>query len=106
MNRLEPNIGTGKYIFLSYPHKNVEHAYKLIEALQSAGYRVWFDEGLELGTGYNQAIAERIEECEVFMCLLTTEYYQSDYCRMEFNFALEECKKRIIPVFMGNASQI
>ena len=106
MKKPKPNNETGKYIFLSYPHKNDEQAVMIIVALQAAGYRVWFDEGLELGARYNQVIAEHIEECEAFMCLLTPGYYQSKYCRMEYTFALEECEKEIIPVFMGDAKQI
>ena len=106
MKKPKPNNETGKYIFLSYPHKNDEQAAKIIEALQAAGYRVWFDEWLELGVRYNHVIAEHIEECEVFMCLLTPEYYQSEYCQMEFTFAREGCGKEIIPVFMGDDIQI
>ncbi len=102
MYKMKPNDRGEKFIFLSYPHKNNGQAAVIIEALQKAGYRVWFDEGLELGQRYNQVIAEHIEECEVFMCLLTKEYYESDYCRMEFNFALEDCRKEIIPVFIDD----
>ena len=49
---------TGKYLLLSYPHKNDEQAARIIEVLQEAEYRVWFDEGLEFGAMYNQVIVE------------------------------------------------
>ena len=78
----------------------------MIEALQQEGYRVWFDTGLELGDQYNDVIAKHIEECEVFMALLTEDYYQSPYCHMELNYAKEDCGQRIIPVYLGNAKQI
>ena len=46
MRKPRPNNENGKFIFLSYPHKIDDLAYKYIEALQKEGYRVWFDTGL------------------------------------------------------------
>ena len=101
-----PNDQGGPYIFISYPHQIRPQAEKVIRALQSAGYRVWFDQGLLVGSEYNEVIAERIAACEVFCCLLTSDYYQSQYCRQEFLFAKEEMKKPIIPVYIGEIAEI
>ena len=106
MEKLIPNNAKGAYIFMSYAHANDEQAEKIVQALQKDGYRLWFDTGLELGSEYNQVIAEHIEECEAFICLLTKEYYESFYCKMELNYAYEECQKKVIPIYMGNAREI
>ena len=103
---LKPNDHGGPYIFISYPHQIREQAEIVIQSLQSAGYRVWFDFGLVAGSSYNEVIAERIIECEVFCCLLSREYYDSQYCRQEFFFAKEELKKPIIPIFVGEIADV
>jgi hypothetical protein len=96
----------GPFIFISYSHKITDKAEEVIRALQTNGYRVWFDTGLTPGSSYNDVIAEHIEACEVFCCLLSEEYYQSQYCRQEFVFAKEELKKPIIPVYVGKLEAI
>ena len=101
-----PNEQGGPYIFISYSHKIKDKAEEVIKALQTDGYRVWFDTGLTPGSSYNDVIAERIEQSEVFCCLLSEEYYQSQYCRQEFLFAKEELRKPVIPVYVGKLEAI
>ncbi len=103
---MKPNITDGKYIFLSYAHKNCEQVKRLVETLQSEGYHVWFDTHLELGEKYNDTIGERIQNCEAFMCFLTKEFGESEYCRMELRMAAEKYHKYIVPVYLGNQMKI
>lgn len=106
MRKPRPNHENGNFIFLSYPHKIDDLAYKYIEALQKEGYRVWFDTGLQLGEDYNAMIATKIEECQIFLALLTKEYYESKYCRKELIYAYEKCDQKVVPVYLGNPRDI
>ena len=103
---LQPNEKGGPYIFVSYSHTISGKAEEVIRALQSKGYRVWFDNGLIPGSSYNDVIAKYITDCEVFLCLLSEGYYESAYCKQEFLFAKEECKKPMIPVYVGRLEEI
>ena len=103
---LQPNEKGGPYIFVSYSHTIKGKAEEVIRALQSKGYRVWFDNGLIPGSSYNDVIAKYITDCEVFLCLLSEGYYESAYCKQEFLFAKEECRKLIIPVYAGRIDEI
>lgn len=103
---VKPNEKGGPFIFVSYSHTISGRAEAVIRALQAKGYRVWFDYGLTPGSSYNDVIAKYITECEVFLCLLSQGYYESTYCKQEFLFAKEECKKPIIPVYVGKLDEI
>ena len=106
MNRSNTNSAKLPYAFISYKHANGENSLKAIRTLQSAGYRVWFDNELEPGTRYNKKIAKKIKHCSVFICLLTSEYGKSDYCMLEFNYAIKKLNKPCIPIILGMMSDI
>ena len=98
--------GTEPYIFVSYAHAISERAFKIIRLLSSAGYRLWYDEGLVVGKAYADLIAEKIEKCSVFLCLLTNDYGESAFCRYEFNFALEILHKECIPLYLDEIENV
>ena len=52
---LRPYEGTQPYIFVSYAHKNDAAVLEIIGTLQSRGFRVWYDEGIEAGSEFASA---------------------------------------------------
>ena len=84
------------YIFVSYAHKDGNKASEVIEKLQMEQYRVWYDEGIDPGTEWDENIAEHIENCEYFIALLSREYLVSSNCKDELNFARELEKPRLL----------
>ena len=76
------------YIFVSYAHKDASVVLPLIEMLRKNGYTVWYDQGIEAGTEWPEYIAERIQECGVFLACISPAAMQSNNCRNEINFAL------------------
>ena len=92
--------GDQPYIFISYSHTDSQRALQVISWLTDAGYRVWYDEGLVVGTEYDDLIAEHIEKCSVFICLLTKEYGGSAFCKWELNYAIESLKKVCVPIYL------
>lgn len=84
------------YIFFSYAHTNGECALDIISRLEKNEFNVWYDEGIEVGTEYSDYIAEHIECCRVFVCVMNEEYINSRYCRDEIDFAINNDKDILV----------
>ncbi len=99
MNTL-PNIkaydGKDNYIFVSYSHKDKSAIYPIIEVLQKE-YNVWFDEGIHYGNEWEEEIAEKLENCSLFIYMLTKESLESENCKDELHHA-RTLKKNFINV--------
>lgn len=93
---LSPYKGDQDYIFVSYSHKNTDAILKLIARLQGDGYRVWYDEGIDPGTEWDENIATHVESCGCFIAFLSREYLASSNCKDELNFARELEKPRLL----------
>ena len=84
--------GTKPYIFVSYAHRDSEHAFPFIDTLQKNGYNVWFDDGIRFGNEWEDEIAEKLIGCSVFLFLVSSQSLESLYCRNEIRLASEERK--------------
>lgn len=61
-------------LFISYAHEDKYLALKLFNKLVDNGYDVWIDEAkLKPSNVYDQRIANAINQCHIFMPLLTTQ---------------------------------
>ena len=49
-SRVTPYEGNENYIFISYAHKRSEESLNIIRALDEAGFRVWYDDGIAPGS--------------------------------------------------------
>ena len=96
---LRPYEGTQPYIFVSYAHKNDAAVLEIIGALQSRGFRVWYDEGIEAGSEWPESIASHLERAQLVLAFLSPAYLQSDNCRKEMHYALTK-KKPVINVYL------
>ena len=95
---LRPYEGTQPYIFVSYAHKNDAAVLGIIGTLQSRGFRVWYDEGIEAGSEWPESIASHLERAQLVLAFLSPAYLQSDNCRKEMHYALTK-KKPVINVY-------
>ena len=86
-------------IFLSYRRTDVEFTQKLYQQLRATDRAVWVDwENLPPGVeGFSNEIQRGIEAADAFVCVLSPEYLQSEYCLMELQEALK-LKKRVVPL--------
>lgn len=89
---LRPYEGTQPYIFVSYAHKNDAAVLEIIGTLQSRGFRVWYDEGIEAGSEWPESIASHLERAQLVLAFLSPAYLQSDNCRKEMHYALTKKK--------------
>ena len=78
--------GNEKYIFISYSHKDKNKVYPFIAALQKK-YHVWFDEGIHFGNEWEEEIAKKLRNCEIFIYMITENSLASDNCKDELHHA-------------------
>lgn len=96
---LRPYEGTLPYLFVSYAHKDDAAVLKIISTLQSRGFRVWYDEGIEAGSEWPESIASHLERAQLVLAFLSPAYLRSDNCRKEMHYALTK-KKPVINVYL------
>lgn len=96
---LRPYEGTLPYLFVSYAHKDDAAVLEIISTLQSRGFRVWYDEGIEAGSEWPESIASHLERAQLVLAFLSPAYLRSDNCRKEMHYALTK-KKPVINVFL------
>ncbi len=92
--------GDEPYIFVSYAHINRDDVWPMIARMQTDGYRVWFDEGIDPGTEWDDNIAAHLENCAVMLSFLTTDYLNSSNCKDELNFA-RDLEKKLLLVYLA-----
>ena len=78
--------GDGNYIFVSYSHRDSDIVYPFIAALQKE-HNVWFDNGIHYGNEWEEEIAERVENCSIFIYMITRDSLESNNCKDELALA-------------------
>lgn len=86
-------------IFVSYSRVDRAFMDQVVEKLsQVFGEQdLWFDKKLTGGKDWWKEILTQINQCDIFIYLLTRESIESEYCTAEFSEALR-LKKTIIPI--------
>ncbi|MBZ0282318.1 MAG: toll/interleukin-1 receptor domain-containing protein [Anaerolineae bacterium] len=86
-------------VFISYSRKDMMFARQLVISLQANHVAVWFDQNDIIG-GHNwrKSIEDGITQTEVFVLIMTLNSLASDYCRQEYEYALQN-NKPILPIY-------
>lgn len=103
MEKAIPYRGDAPYIFISYAHKDVQSVLPIIGTMQASGFRIWFDEGIDPGTEWDNVIAEQIEKSSYFLAFVSENYLASENCKDELNFARDLGKHRLL-VYLENVT--
>ena len=91
--------GSEQYIFVSYAHKDSETVIPIINALQSAGFRVWYDQGIQAGTEWPEYIEDHLNKCKCVLVCMSPATIESINCRNEINYACM-LKKDMLIVYL------
>src|SRR5262249_29971690 len=95
--RPEPSYtGNEPFFFVSYGHADRELVYPEMRWLQKAGFSLWYDEGIHVGSVWRKAIADALTAAVGMVFVATKSSVESDHCLKELNFVLDEGK----PVFV------
>lgn len=87
-----PYEGQEPFIFISYAHKNSDQVMPILEKLDEAGYRVWYDDGIAPGSEWPEYIAEHLNACSVVIAFVSQQSIDSPNCRREVTYALAKQK--------------
>lgn len=91
--------GSGKYIFISYAHKDSAQVYPIITRFHQQEYNVWYDEGIEPGIEWPEEIANALDGSSLFVVFITPNSVASENVRNEINFALAQ-KMPFIAIYL------
>jgi hypothetical protein len=89
--------------FISYSRINKEFALKLALELRSSGFDIWLDQ-LDIPTGsrWDDEVEQALEDCEIFMVILTPASSTSSNVKDEIGYAIDT-GKRILPILLEDA---
>ena len=96
---MEAYEGREPYIFISYARVDDAKVTPLLEALSSAGYRIWYDAGIQSGADWLEVLLGKVAACEVFCPLFSEAFKDSHYCYEETEWAYQK-RKTIVPVYL------
>jgi len=89
----EAYTGDNPYIFVSYSHTDKTHVYPDITSLHKAGFRIWYDEGIDPGFEWAAEVAKALNQCSLFIVFISNNSVNSRNVRNEINYALNHNKK-------------
>lgn len=91
--------GTDPYLFASYAHADSAVVYPEMEWLHGLGHRIWYDEGIPIGSKWTESIAQAIDNCAQFLVFMSPSAALSENVQDEIHYALE-IKKTILCVHL------
>lgn len=86
-------------VFISYRRKNITFAKKLDAALKNEKFEVWIDSEdiAPASPKYMVDIKKGIEGADVVIPIFSPEYFESDICKEELQYAVDN-NKQVIPI--------
>lgn len=92
----EPYGGKDDYIFISYSHKDSEKVFEVIKLLHEEKYRIWYDEGIEVGAQWPQVVASHLKESALVLIFISKNALSSQNCQREIHYAVSQKKEMIV----------
>ncbi len=86
MASTEAYEGQQPYAFISYAHKDNDLVLPIIRDLQAAGFRVWYDAGIEAGSEWPEYIAAHLKKSACVLAFISESFVASPNCRRELTF--------------------
>ena len=96
---MKPCDENNNYIFVSYAHRDSEKVVHIINLLSNHGYNIWYDDGIDPGTEWDENIARHIVDCSYFIAFVSKNYLESKNCKDELNYA-RDCEKKQLLVYL------
>ena len=93
-------------VFVSYRQVGEQKVFakKFVEQLKERNISAWIDvDCIAVGDKLVPAITEAINKSDIFVCVLSDEFFASKYCQNEFDFA-DNAKKRLFPIKWNDSS--
>ncbi len=85
-------------IFLSYSREDLQVARRFADALQKAGFSVWWDQAIRSGETYDQVTEDALRAAKAVVVLWSTHSVRSRWVRSEATVALRQ--NTFVPVMI------
>jgi len=92
-------VGEKAYVFVSHAHKDGNRIFPEIRSLHKAGYRIWYDEGIDPGNEWPEEVAKALAGATLFLVFISPAAVQSQNVRNEINFSLNR-QKSFLAVYL------
>ena len=97
-----PYQGAEDYIFVSYAHKDSAQVFDVIRLLHQQKYRIWYDQGIEIGADWPQVVAEKLLQSALVLIFVSKNALLSQNCQREIHYAVSQ-KKNMLVVFLDES---
>jgi hypothetical protein len=87
------------HIFISYSRQDQDYVTQLAQALESHRLPVWLDTRIDYGTTWPRVIQGHLEQCAVFLLVMSPRSQESHWVQCELSMALE-LKKPVFPLLL------
>lgn len=92
-------------VFISYSREDLSLIEPLVKDIEKrANVRCWIDwNGIESGSQFEDVIVKAIDSVKVVLFFLSENSMNSDYAKLEVNYAYNTCKK-VVPIVLDGGS--
>ena len=87
------------HIFISYSRQDQAYVTLLAQALESHRLPLWLDDRIDYGTTWPRVIQDQLEQCAVFLLVMSPRSENSHWVQCELSMALE-LKKPVFPLLL------
>ncbi|MEM1280199.1 MAG: TIR domain-containing protein, partial [Cyanobacteria bacterium P01_H01_bin.152] len=87
------------FIFISYSRQDQAYVDQLVQALTQRHLPVWLDNEINHGQAWNRVIREQLDQCQVFLLVMSPRAEQSPWVRNEMLYAINK-RKAIFPLLL------
>lgn len=87
------------FIFISYSRQDQDYVSTLVQALHSHRLPTWLDNRIDYGATWPRVIQDHLEQCEVFLLVMSPQSEDSHWVQCELSLALE-LRKPIFPLLL------
>lgn len=103
----QPYEGNKPYVFVSYSHKEEDKAivYPILERMEQAGFRLWYDQGIESTSEWPKVIGEHLEKATAVLFCFSKNFTASSNCLDELFYAKDNIPNRIT-LFMDSKQKL
>src|ERR1700738_4564947 len=87
-------------VFVSYSHSDRERVRPLVEKLKAAGFSVWWDTEIEIGSRWRNVLSDRLAHAKSVCVVWSANSIASDFVRDEASRALKD--GILVPVLLDD----
>lgn len=92
---VEAYEGDRPYLFVSYSHKDKDRVFPILEQMKQAGFRLWYDQGIESTSEWDVVVADHLHNASAVLFCLSKNFADSTNCKDELIFAKNKIENRI-----------